>query len=332
MPRITQTPTALGDKFKIVAVDRCTVSAGDIDFSRIEALGETKFYDLLTPDELIAAAKDADALLVNKAEVTRRLVSECANLKYVGTFSTGYNNIDIPALEERGIVLCNVPDYSTNAVCQHVFALLLMFEGNTAKYAASVAAGDWVKSKAFCYLPWQMSEVFGKTFGVYGYGNIGKAVARVAEAFGMNVIVHTRTVPQNCPYPLVDGDEIFRRSDYLSFHCPLNSQTAGIVNARTLALMKPSAVIINTARGGLIDERALASALNEGRIKGACLDVLTREPMEDGNPLLNARNCIMTPHIAWGPKETRARLVDIVADNIAAFLSGNPRNEITKNK
>ena len=319
-----------GKKFRIVAVDRCTVSVGDINFSRIEELGETTFYDVLSPSELINAAKDADALLVNKAEVTRGLVETCKNLKYVGTFSTGYNNIDIPALEECGITLCNVPGYSTDAVCQHVFALLLMAEGNTNKYAASVAAGDWVKSKTFCYMPWTMREISGKTFGVYGYGNIGKAVARVAAAFGMNVIVHTRTVPSDCPYQLVGEEEIFRRSDYLSFHCPLNGQTAGIVNARTLSLMKPSAMIINTARGGLIDEGALAAALNEGRIRGACLDVLTREPMEEDNPLFKAKNCIITPHVAWCPQETRARLVDIVADNLAAFMRGEPQNVVTK--
>ena len=319
-------------KFRIVSVDTCTVSCGDIDFSRIEALGEAKFYDVLTPDELASAAADADALLVNKAEVTRGLLEKCPRLKYVGTYSTGYNNIDLAALKERGIICCNVPGYSTNAVCQHVFALLFMFVGRTDKYAASVAAGDWIKSKSFCYLPWSMGEVYGKTMGIYGYGNIGRAVARAAEAFGMKVIVHTRSVPQNCPYELVSADEIFEGSDYLSLHCPLSPATEKIVNARTLALMKPSAVLINTARGGLVDEYALAGALNGGKIAGACTDVLTREPMERGNPLLTAKNCIITPHIAWGPRETRARLVDIVAENLAAFLAGRPQNVVPYNK
>lgn len=250
-------------KFRIVSVDTCTVSCGDIDFSRIEALGEAKFYDVLTPDELASAAAAADALLVNKAEVTRGLLEKCL---------------------------------------------------------------------AFCYLPWSMGEVYGKTMGIYGYGNIGRAVARAAEAFGMKVIVHTRSVPQNCPYELVSADEIFERSDYLSLHCPLSPATEKIVNARTLALMKPSAVLINTARGGLVDEYALAGALNGGKIAGACTDVLTREPMERGNPLLTAKNCIITPHIAWGPRETRARLVDIVAENLAAFLAGRPQNVVPYNK
>lgn len=319
----------LRERIKIVSVDTQTVSYGDIGFERIEALGDVKFYGVLTPEELAEAAKDADVLLVNKAEVTRALVEKCPRLRYVGTYSTGYNNVDVAALRERGIVACNVPGYSTDAVCQHVFALLLMFEGKTDRYAASVASGDWIKSKAFCYFPWQMHEVSGKTFGVYGYGSIGSAVAKVASAFGMKVIVHTRTKPKNCPYELVDSDEIFARSDYLSFHCPLNEQTAGIINERTLSLMKPSAVIINTARGALADEKALASALNTGKLAGACLDVLASEPMRDDCPLAGAKNCIITPHVAWGAKETRERLVGIVAENLAAFLNGKPQNVIT---
>ncbi len=317
------------ENFNITSVDRCTVSYGDLEFSAIERLGRVSFYDLLTPEELAEAAAEADALLVNKAEVTRELIEKCPRLKYVGTYSTGYNNVDIRALEERGIVCCNVPGYSTAAVCQHVFALLLMCEGRTDKYAASVAAGDWIKSRAFCYFPWQISEVCGKTFGVYGYGNTGRAVARAAEGFGMKVIVHTRTAPRDCPYEVVGSDEIFARSDYLSLHCPLSPETAKTVNARTLALMKPSAVLINTARGGLVDEAALAAALKDGKIKAACLDVLEKEPMKADTPLYGAPRCIITPHIAWGPRETRARLVEEVAANLEAFLEGRPRNQIT---
>lgn len=315
---------------KIVSVDTNTVSYGDIDFSPVEALGDVSFYGVLTPAELEEAAKDADFLLVNKAEVTRALVEKCPRLKYVGTYSTGFNNVDIAALKERRIVASNVPGYSTNAVCQHVFSLMLMFAGKTDIYSASVAEGDWIKSGTFCYFPWAMTEICGKTLGIYGFGSIGRAVARAAEGFGMNVIVHTRSVPEDCRYELVGRDEIFSRSDFLSFHCPLNGQTANIINARTLALMKPTAVIINTARGALADEQALADALNAESIAGACLDVLSAEPMRKDCPLFGAKNCIITPHIAWGPKETRTRLVSIVADNIRAFLSGKPQNVITK--
>ena len=313
---------------KIVSVDTNTVSYGDIGFAPVEALGDVTFYDVLTPEELEEAAKDADILLVNKAEVTRALVEKCLHLKYVGTYSTGFNNVDVTALKERGIVASNVPGYSTSAVCQHVFALMLMFAGKTDKYSASVSSGDWIKSGTFCYFPWAMSEIYGKTMGIYGYGNIGRAVADVAKAFGMNVIVHTRTVPVNCPYELVSADDVFARSDFLSFHCPLNEHTRGIINARTVALMKPSAVIINTARGALADEEALAAALNSGKIAGACLDVLSAEPMRADCPLYGAKNCVITPHIAWGPKETRERLVEMVAENIKAFLNGTPQNRI----
>ena len=320
-----------GKKYRIVSLDTHTLSAGDLDFSVIEALGDVKFYDILTEEEILKVTRDAEMLLVNKVNVTRKLIDNCLDLKYVGTYSTGYNNVDLAALNERGIVCCNVPGYSTHAVCQHVFALLLMAEGSADHYRASVDAGDWVKSKSFCYFKWPMFEVFGKTFGVYGYGSIGRAVARVAEAFGMKVLVHSRTQPKDCPYEYVSEEEIFRRSDYLSLHCPLTAATEKMINAASLAKMKKSAVLINTARGGLVDETALAEALNSGTIRGACLDVLTQEPMEQGNPLLGARNCIITPHIAWGPAETRARLLNIVAENIKAFINGKPQNVVNGN-
>lgn len=313
---------------KIVSVDFCTVSNGDIDCSALTALGDIAFYDVLTPEELKETARDADCLLVNKADVTRGLVEACPKLRYVGTYSTGFNNVDVRACAERGITVCNVPDYSTHSVSQHVFALLLEFVGNTRKYVASVEAGGWIASKTFCYMTYPTHELYGKTFGVYGYGNIGRAVARIAEAFGMKVLVCTRTRPENCPYEMVSSEEIFRKSDYLSLHCPLNGETAKTVNARTLSLMKRDAVVVNTARGGLIDENALADALNGGRIGGACLDVLTVEPMLPDNPLFGAKNCIFTPHIAWIPQETRQRLVNIAADNLKGFLSGTPKNVV----
>ena len=222
---------------KIISVDLCTVSAGDIDFSPLDELGEVLYYDVLTPGGLALAARDAEALLVNKAQVDEALLEACPKLKYVGTYATGYNNVDLAACTRRGITVCNVPGYSTNAVAQHAFALLLCLCGNIDKYSASVANGDWKRSKSFSYMPWQTRELSGLTFGVYGYGNIGRAVARAAEVFGMKVIVHTRSVPQNCPYELVSADEIFERSDYLSLHCPLSPATEKIVNARTLALM-----------------------------------------------------------------------------------------------
>lgn len=317
-----------GTKIKIVSVDTCTVSCGDIDFSALDELGEVTYYDVLTEGGLAHAAADADVLLVNKASVDEKLISACPKLRYVGTYSTGYNNIDLAACAKRGITVCNVPGYSTHAVSQHAFALLLSFVGEIGKYSSSVARGDWKRAKTFCYMPWQTREIFGKTFGVYGYGNIGKATAHIAEAFGMRVIVCTRTPPEDCRYELVSQREIFSQSDFLSLHCPLTEQTRGLVNEQTIALMKREAIIVNTARGGLIDEAALAKALNSGRIAGACLDVLAQEPMRKDCPLIKAKNVLITPHIAWIPRETRQRLVGEVADNLACFLAGAPRNRV----
>lgn len=313
---------------KIVSVDLCTVSAGDIDFSPLDELGEVLYYDVLTPGGLALAARDAEALLVNKAQVDEALLEACPKLKYVGTYATGYNNVDLAACTRRGITVCNVPGYSTSAVAQHAFALLLCLCGNIDKYSASVANGDWKRSKSFSYMPWQTRELSGLTFGVYGYGNIGRRAAQIASAFGMNVIVCTRTPPADCPYQLVTREEIFARSDVLSLHCPLTEQTKGLVNAHTLSLMKRSAILINTARGGLVDEAALAAALNSERIAGAGLDVLAEEPMAKGCPLFKARHTVITPHIAWIPKETRTRLVQAVANNLKCFIQGHPINVV----
>ena len=312
----------------IVSVDLCTLSAGDINFSALEKLGRVTYYDTLTPGGLAGAAASAEALLVNKAVVDERLLAHCPSLKYVGTYATGYNNIDLSACTARGITVCNVPGYSTHAVSQHVFALLLSFCGAVDRYAASVYKGEWKSAKTFSYMPWPTRELYGATFGVYGYGNIGRAVARIADALGMRVIVCTRTRPGDCPYELVERDEIFARSDVLSFHCPLTDETRGLVNARTLALMKRGAIIINTARGGIIDERALAEALNREAIGGACLDVLAEEPMSKDCPLFRAKNALITPHVAWVPRETRQRLVDSVAFNLGSFLKGSPVNVV----
>ncbi len=315
---------------KVTIVDFYTVSYGDLDVTALKSLGDVRFFGALCTEEIIAAAEDSEAIIVNKADVNRRVVEGCKKLKYVGTFSTGFNNIDIAACRERGITVCNVPDYSADAVSQHVFALLLNFAGKTDKFIASVAGGEWEKSPNFCYVPWQTAEVAGKTFGVYGYGSIGRKVARIADAFGMKVIVHSKRLHDDCPYPQVSADELFANSDYLSLHCPLNGETAGTVNKRTLSLMKNSAVLINTARGGLIDEQALVDALNSGRIGGACLDTLTAEPPTGGNVLIGAKNCLITPHIAWVPQETRQRLVEIAARNLQAFAEGKPQNVVSR--
>lgn len=301
----------------------------DVDFSEFESLGEVQYFGDIPREELFSLCTDVDALIVNKVEVDEALLAVSPNLKYVGTFATGYNVVDIEACRRRGITVCNAPDYSTRSVSQLVFAHLLNFYDKISDYTASVAAGDWIRSKAFCYFPFPTYELYGKTFGIFGYGNIGKAVAKIADAFGANVVISTRTPPKGCPYNVVDFEELLKSSDVLSLHCPLTEKTAKIIDGKALSLMKNNAVLINTARGGLVDERALAEALNSGRIAGACLDTVAVEPMRADNPLYGAKNCFITPHIGWVPQETRQRLLGTVAGNLKAFIEGKPINVVS---
>lgn len=311
-----------------IALSTSGMTNGDLDLSEFEKLGEVKFFGEISREEIFEIAFDCDALLVNKVIVDGELLSACPKLKYVGTFATGYNVVDTAECRKRGITVCNVPDYSTNAVSQHVFALLLNYYGKIGEYTASVARGDWIKSKSFCYSPYPTYELSGKTFGVYGYGNIGRKVAKIAEAFGATVKVCTRTVPKDCPYAVVGLEEMLKTCDIISLHCPLTDATAKMINKYTLALMKKSAVLINTARGGLVDENALALALNAGKIACACLDTVDSEPMLADNPLRLAKNCYITPHVAWVARETRERLISIAAANLKAFLDGKPQNVV----
>ncbi|HNX14155.1 MAG TPA: D-2-hydroxyacid dehydrogenase [Oscillospiraceae bacterium] len=314
---------------KISLFDKCTLTVGDVDFSAIEALGDVTFHDIVPPKDLAETIGDADIVLVNKAVLTGEIFAQCKNIKYVGLFATGYNNIDLEAARRHGITVCNAPGYSTDSVTQHVFALLLQIAGSIGQYDRSVHNGDWVRSLAFSYFPYPITEIKDKTLGIFGYGSIGKSVAKAADAFGMKVIVCTRTKPENCPYELVSKEELFARSDYLTIHSPLTPQTKELVNKDTLALMKPTAVLINTSRGGVVNEPELADALNSGKIAAAGLDVLTVEPMKADNPLLSAKNCVITPHTAWASKEARQRLIGLVASNMKAFLDGKPVNVVS---
>lgn len=300
----------------------------DIDLSEFEKMGEAIYFEEVEREELFRLASDCDALIINKVVVDEALLAACPKLKYVGIFATGYNVVDIEACKRRSITVCNVPDYSTRAVSQHVFALLLNMLGAIDKYTSSVAAGDWIRSRSFTYLLCPTYELLGKTFGIFGYGNIGKAVAKIADAFGAKVIICTRTPPVNCPYPVVSREELFKTSDIISLHCPLTDATAKLINNDTLSLMKKGAVLINTARGGLVDEAALADALNSGRLAGACVDTISVEPMRADNPLFKAKNCYITPHVAWTATETRIRLVEIAAANMRAWIEGKPQNVV----
>ena len=312
---------------KTVVLDCNTVvSNGDISLEPICALGDTHLYNMLSPDQILDVAEDADAIICNKAIMDERLMEHCKNLKYIGLFATGYNNVDLAAANRRGITVCNVPGYSTHSVTQHTIGLMLAMAGSICAYDRSVHSGDWCRSATFTYLTEPMREVYGKTFGIFGFGAIGQSVAKAADALGMRVILCTRTKRDDCPYEYVSKEELFAQSDFISFHCPLTDDTHHLVNGDTLALMKSTAYLINTSRGGVIDEEQLIKALNEGNIAGAAIDVATVEPMQEGNPLLSAKNLIITPHVAWATPEARERLVDIVAQNLKGFMEGKTQN------
>lgn len=314
---------------KLVILDSETVTRGDISLDSITALCDSKIYGYTPDDKVAAAIGDADAVICNKCPITAAVFEKCPNLKYVGLFATGYNNVDLKAASERGAAVCNVPSYSTNSVAQHTFSFILDYFGRVAQYAKTVAHGDWVNYKLFSYFYIPTTEIAGLTLGIIGYGDIGRKVAQIARAFGMNVITYTRS-----PEKVTDGtrvctfEQLLREADVVTLHCPLTADNEKMINADALRLMKNTALLVNTARGGLIDENALASALESGEIAWACLDVLTREPMREDCPLRHAKNCTITPHIAWAPTETRKRLISEVAENLRCWLDGEPRNKV----
>lgn len=316
---------------RLVILDSETVTRGDVSLDGITALADSSVFGY-TPNEKVAEAiGDADAVICNKCLITQEVFDKCPNLKYVGLFATGYNNVDLAAASRRGAVVCNVPAYSTNAVAQHTFALILDYYNKVAEYKKTVADGDWVNYKLFSYFYIPTTEIAGLTLGIIGYGDIGRKTAEIARAFGMNVVTYTRS-----PQKVTDGtrvctlEELLSISDAVSLHCPLTPENGKMINAETLALMKPNALLVNTARGGLIDEQALAEALNGGRLGGARLDTLTYEPMREDCPLRGAKNCAITPHIAWAPIETRVRLLEKVAENLKAWINGEPINVVNK--
>ncbi len=315
---------------KITILDRNTVTKGDVSLAPIEALGEIQIFDTLSHEHVADAIADSDAIVVNKARITKEIMDACQNLKFIGLFATGYNNIDTEAAKARGIVVCNVPGYSTDSVAQHTFALMLHFASHADDYAMSVARGDWANSETFSYFAYPVWELAGKTLGIFGFGNIGRAVAKIALAFGMRVITSVRRPAEFANVEFTDTDTLFRESDYLTLHCPLTEETRHFVNRESLAKMKDSAVIINTSRGGVIEEEALTEALNANKLRGAGIDVLDTEPMRKGHPYLTAKNCYVTPHIAWGSLEARTRLITIVAENLIAFEAGAPIHVVNK--
>lgn len=315
---------------KICILDTNTVTKGDVSLKPLEQFGEVAYYDMLPVDEVIDAVKDSDVIICNKTRITAEIMDACPNLKFITLFATGYNNIDIAAAKERGIVVSNTPDYSTASVAQHTIAMMLELAENLSLYNASVKRGDWVKSKKFCYFSYPFVELSGKTLGIIGFGTIGQAVAKIALSFGMKVKACARTPKTAEGVDFATKEEVIKSADFLTLHCPLNEGTKGLINRETLALMKPTAYLINTARGGVVEEDALCEALKGGTIAGAAIDVLDEEPMRDGHPYLEVPNMIITPHVAWAAVESRTRLINRVADNLSAFIAGNPINVVNK--
>ncbi|MCM1299992.1 MAG: D-2-hydroxyacid dehydrogenase [Firmicutes bacterium] len=316
---------------KIVLTDVSTVTKGDLSFDFLERLGEVTYYDITAEDQAAERIRDADIVICNKTPLNRNNLSEAKNLKYIGLFATGYNNIDIDYCRKRGIPVCNAPAYSTDSVAQLTFALILEIVNRVRDYRDLVDKGDWIKSRTFSMFPIALMELKGKTLGIIGCGSIGEKTAEIAHAFGMRVIAYNRS-PKAVPnVSFTDLETVFKESDIVSLHCPLNEQSKNLINKETISKMKDGAILINTARGPIVDEAALAEALSSGKLLAAGVDVLQTEPMTPDCPLYGIENCIITPHIAWAALETRERLLGIVEDNLNCFLKGETKNNVCLN-
>ena len=316
---------------KIAILDGRTVNPGDLSWESLQALGDCTIYESTSEQEVIEHCADAEAVLTNKVCLRKEALEQLPHLKYIGVLATGYNVIDIKEAKRRGIVVTNIPAYSTDSVVQSVFAHLLNITNQVAHYTAEIKVGTWCCSPDFTYWNTPLTELAGKTFGIVGLGHIGSAVTRVAHAFGMKVIALTSKKKEALEDYItpVNREELFRNSDVLSLHCPLTDSTHHFVNAETLSWMKPSAILINTGRGPLLDEQAVANALNNRSLFAVGVDVLSTEPPMPTNPLLKATHCYITPHIAWATREARIRLIDIATRNLKAFQEGNSINEVS---
>lgn len=316
---------------KIVILDARALNPGDLSYDVVRQFGEvTEYQHTDTEEETIARIGDSDIILVNKVPINERILAACPSIKLICVQATGYNIVDVEAAAKRNIPVCNVPSYGTAAVAQFTFALMLELCHRIGHHDHAVHEGKWCQCTNFCFWDTPQMELGGKTLGIVGFGRIGQAVAKLGQAFGMKTIAYSRT-----PKPelaalaeFVDLDTLLARSDFVSLHCPLFAENAKMINAESIAKMKDGAALVNTARGGLVDEAALRDALVSGKLSGAAVDVVSEEPMQQDNPLLTAPNCIITPHIAWAPKESRQRLLDCVVENIRCFLEGKPQNVV----
>ena len=315
---------------KIVILDGYSAQPGDLSWLGLEDLGTLIVYDRTAPELTVERAKDAEIVLTNKVIINKEVIAQLPLLKYVGVLATGYNVVDIEAARERGIIVTNVPAYSTESVAQMVFAHLLTVTNRTEHYALQNRNGRWSSNPDFCYWDTALTELAGKTFGIVGLGHIGMRVAQIALAFGMKVIALTSKQAESLPVGIakVDLVTLLSSSDVLSLHCPLTENTRQFINADTIRQMKSTAVIINTGRGPLVDDQAVADALSSGRLFAFCADVLTTEPPSITNPLLKQSNAFITPHIAWATKEARSRLLHVAVENVRCFLEGKPQNVV----
>ena len=315
---------------KIVVFDSFAMNPGDLDWDELMALGACTHYERTPPGEVIARSGDAEAVLTNKVVLDKDIMAALPKLRYIGITATGTNVVDIPAAKARGIIVTNVPAYSTASVAQMAIALLLELTNHAGHYDQAVHEGRWQKSQDFTFMDRPITALAGLTLGIVGFGHIGQEMAKLGQAFGMKLRVQTRTrrAPEGLAVEFCELDELFSRSDVVSLHCPLTAETTGLVSAARLKLMKPSAYLLNVSRGPLVDEGALAAALNEGRIAGAGLEVLSAEPPKEGNPLLKAKNCIITPHIAWASKDARKKLMSVSVENLRRFIAGQPVNVV----
>lgn len=316
---------------KIVILDGRGLNPGDLDYSCFDQFGAVTIYERTDSEaEAIERIGDNEIVLVNKVPVTESILSACPNIKLICVQATGYNIVDTDACARHGIPVTNVPSYGTAAVAQFTMALVLEMCHRIGLHNHSVHQGDWCKAETFCYWLTPQMELAGKTLGLIGFGRIGQSVAKLANAFGMKVLAYNRSQSESgrALAKYVDLDTLLASSDIVSLHCPQNAETENLINAATIAKMKNGAMLVNTARGGLVDEKALVDALNSGKLRYAAVDVVSQEPMRDDNPLLATRKCIITPHIAWAPVESRQRLLDTVVENVRAFLNGSPQNVV----
>lgn len=316
---------------KIVVLDGYTLNSGDLSWDALHALGNVRVYDRTPATDVVEFAADADILLTNKTPVSGEAILQLPNLKYIGVLATGYNIIDIATAQQQNIVVSNVPGYSTYSVAQLTFSLLLEITFHVQRHSDSARQGDWANSADFSFRNYPLTELAGKTMGIIGFGEIGQRVATIADAFGMNVIAHSRTQTDRSAranFKWATLSELLQQSDVVSLHCPLTETTKGMINSENLRQMKPNAILLNTSRGPLVIDDDLANALNNGIIAGAGIDVLSVEPPAADNPLLSAKNCLVTPHIAWATLEARKRLMDTVVSNVEAFINGQPANVV----